>query len=161
MFDMTKCKAGDFVQAACGRVYEYVDTAGCQDRYPHRLRYVVSDGIYTYADNGMFMLTATTDDIKQYDIVGFVTAKTKCIRRAKPVNKLLGVLEWIATRSHSKMFTEHDYIRGSFCILDAQFQFEYHPKSTKALIAGAGEVRWTIVHTLNNFKGAVTKLMKG
>jgi hypothetical protein len=69
MFDMTKCKVDDLVQAAGGRVYAYVDAAGCQDGYPHRLRYLVNGEIYTYADNGAFMLT--TDDLNQYNIVGF------------------------------------------------------------------------------------------
>jgi hypothetical protein len=158
MFDMTKCKAGDKLVNKNGEVYTVVGKTG-KAPFPYELKRQDKIGDFsTYRTVDGFFYDGCCSE---WDIVGVATPNPKRVRKVKPVNKLLGVLEWIATQSHSQMFTEHDYIRGSFCIRDAQFEFEYHPETTKALITGAGEVRWTKVHTLNNFKGAVTKLLKG
>jgi hypothetical protein len=161
MFDMTKCKIGDKLISREGEVYTLLRKVADRD-YPYVLTRTGAKETSRTVE-GYFWTNTEGGD---WDIVGFATDKVakpkpKRVCKVKPVNKLLGLIEWIATQSHSKIFTEHDYIRGSFCIRDAQFEFEYQPETTKALITGAGEVRWTKVHTLNNFKGAVTKLLKG
>jgi hypothetical protein len=164
MFDMTKCKAGDKLITRDGNVCSYVGKGipnVTTDSYPHAVTWRDSDWQYRYTDNGMFYVVHTEHP---WDIVGFAAKpKRMRIRKAKPVNKLLGLLEYVQEQG-SNVDTWHStgYIYGAFDKEGKHFYYGYEYKTLpyKAYVGLENSKRHT-VHTLNTFKGAVTKLLKG
>jgi hypothetical protein len=160
MFDLNKCKAGDKLCTDDGKLYTYVDRNGL-GQYPHRVREDFTGCIYSYTDGGLFHSTLAFSDL---NIVRFATKPKRVrIRKAKPVNKLLGLLEYVQEQgSNVDTWYAPDYIYGAFDKGGKHFYYGYEYKTLpyKAYI-GLGNSKRHTVHTLNNFKGAVTKLLKG
>jgi hypothetical protein len=162
MFDMTKCKAGDKLITRDGTVCSYVGKGipnVTTDSYPHAVTWRDSDWKYRYTDNGMFYVVHTEHP---WDIVGFAAKPKRVrIRKAKPVNKLLGLLEWVARQESSMMLRNGAYFYGTFQRHGLLFEYGYTSKTPGEASVGLEKSTPVTVHTLNNFKGAVTKLLKG
>lgn len=156
MFDMSKCKIGDKLVNAGGFIYELVRIEGGD--YPYCL--IGSDGTVpdtSRTEGGKFYKYADSE----FDIVGFYKKEpAKRVRKAKPVNKLLGLCEWVTT-VNATIKKEYKFISGTITVVDKSVQFEYYPNWTSGARAYIvqGETCHSVT-TLNNFKGAVTKLLK-
>lgn len=159
MFDLNQCKPGDELVnrdgifcTYVGRDIEHQTTI----TYPH----AVSDraGTFCFMDDGRFMSTSPEH---KWDIVGFYKEKpVKRVRKPKPVNKLLGLLEWVAQQNHSYMIPTNGCISGRFVVDGREFCYIYTYVKPYQVHIGLTFETTIIVHTLNNFKGAVTKLLK-
>jgi hypothetical protein len=163
MFDLNQCKVGDRLVNRMGKLCFYTgkDIEGFTTAtYPHAVCDENRGGIYRYTADGRFF--CRQED--KWDIVGFAAKpKPKRIREAKPVNKLLGLLEYVQEQgSNVDTWYAPDYIYGAFDKGGKHFYYGYEYKTLpyKAYI-GLGNSKRHTVHTLNNFKGAVTKLLKG
>jgi hypothetical protein len=163
MFDLNQCKVGDRLVNGNGKlcVYTGKDVAGLTTAtFPHAVRDENRLDSYVYTDEGRFF----PQTVHEWDIVGFAAKpKRVLIRKAKPVNKLLGLLEYVQEQG-SNVATHYssDYIYGWF---DKEgkhvyYGYEYKTLPYKATV-GLETGKPVTVHTLNNFKGAVTKLLKG
>jgi hypothetical protein len=115
-------------------------------------------------DDGRFM---STDHKHKWDIVGFAAKlKRVRIRKAKPVNKLAGLCEWLSSIYDVKVQVGGRCIIGTIRNGSKKIGFGYYPHymgGARAYIY-IGYSRDRVCHgvtTLNNFKGAVTKLLKG
>jgi hypothetical protein len=157
MFDLTKCKIGDKLVNASGFIYELVGIEGGD--YPYTLN----------GCNGTVTGTTRTKDGKfytyvdsEYDIVGFA-AKPKRVRisKVKPVNKLVGLIEWVSQQESPILIRNGLYFYGTFLRQGEQFEYGYTSKQPYEATVGLETGKPVTVQTLNNFKGAVTKLLKG
>ena len=160
MFNLNGIKIGTKLVNREGTVCVYVGRDIEQKTtitYPH----AVSDreGTFCYTDDGRFM---STDHKHRWDIVGFAAKPKRVrIRKAKPVNKLLGVLEWVSRRESSSITRSGIYFYGTFKRQGEQFEYGYTSKQPYEATVGLETGKPVTVHTLNTFKGAVTKLLKG
>ncbi len=163
MFDLNQCKAGDRLVNGNGKLCFYTgkDIEGLTtDTFPHAVRDENRADSCVYTDEGRFF----PQTAHEWDIVGFAAKpKRMRIRKAKPVNKLLGLLEYVQEQG-SNVDTWHStgYIYGAFDKEGKHFYYGYEYKTLpyKAYVGLENSKRHT-VHTLNTFKGAVTKLLKG
>jgi hypothetical protein len=163
MFDMTKCKVGDKLISREGKVYTLLRKSDDRD-YPYVLTGNNIKNTSRTVEGYFYTNNSGGDD---YDIVGFHTDKVakpkpKRIRKAKPVNKLLGLLEWVARQESPMMLSNGLYFYGTFQRHGVLFEYGYVSKQPyEATIGGFEMSKPVTVHTINNFKSAVTKLLKG
>jgi hypothetical protein len=162
MFDMKQCKIGDKLISREGKVYTFLGTDDSPS-YPYVLT-ELDGGVSTRTVEGYYWENSEGED---WDIVGFHTdkiakPKPKRIRKAKPVNKLLGLLEWVARQESPMMHRNGLYFYGTFHRDGVLFEYGYTSKQPyEATVQGFEMSKPVTVHTINNFKSAVTNLLKG
>jgi hypothetical protein len=169
MFDMSKCKIGDKLITRAGAIGYYLGfkiNNLTSEMYPYGVRIADDNYNYAYTIRGSYL---NEDRENCRDIMGFYVekvSKPKRVRKAKPINKLLGLCEWLSSLDNCRTCVKNRFIIGTIRNGSKKIGFSYYPYYMGGARAYVyiGYSRDRVCHgvtTLSNFKSAVTKLLKG